>query len=75
MAIDLIDQAHALGQQMNGSDPATINPLGSLGHFVVNVTGAEHGLGLLGPVLGGQTPLDSSLAIAESFAVSSAHSK
>jgi len=60
---------------MHGSQSATTDRSGSLSHFIAHATGAEHRLGLIGPVLGRQSALNSGLAVAEDFGVGSFHSK
>ena len=60
---------------MHGANAAAVDALCSLGHLVVNVTGLEHGKGLIRPWLGGESAGNSILAVAENLAVASIHSK
>ena len=63
VGVNVLHQTQALDHQMHGAHAATVERPGSLGHLVVDVTGLEHGAGLVFPVLGLQAALDSLLAI------------
>jgi hypothetical protein len=75
VAIDVLDQARVLRHQMNGSYPTTVHRWRLLPRLVVDVIGFEHRLGLVLPVLGFETTLDSLLAVAQYLGIGSIHSK
>src|SRR5512139_1384296 len=60
---------------MHRADATAVHRSGSLGHFVLNIAGLQHGARLIFPVLGLESTLDSLLAITEDFAIGSIHSK
>src|SRR2546426_12693329 len=60
---------------MNGSDAAATHGLGFIGHLVMDIAAAEHGLVLLGPRTKLEAACDSALAVPDNLGVCSAHSK
>src|SRR5438034_6387021 len=75
MLINVLYQTQPLHQQVHRADAATVHRRGSLRHFIAEVARFEHGAGLLFPVLGLESALNSLLAIAKHFAIGSIHSK
>jgi hypothetical protein len=73
--IDILHQSQALNQEMHRADPTAIHGRSSLRHFVTYVAGLKHGAGLVVPVLGLKSALDSLLAIPKDLGIGSIHSK
>ena len=74
-AIDGLDQPRSPGQQVHRSDPAASQTPHAVGQLVLNVTGGEHGPGLIRPVAITEPVLNSTLAVAQLLPSTLAHSK
>ena len=74
--INLASQAQLVAHEVYGPDAAAADRPAPLGHFKVDVAGAQHGLGLLRPAaFCVQAARDSLLAVTQDFGIGSVHSK
>jgi hypothetical protein len=65
MVVDRLWQLQALGQQVQSANAAAADAMDSLGQLIMDIAGAKHRLGLLGPGFEAEAVLNAALAIAE----------
>src|ERR1700730_1741191 len=74
-AVDGVDQTNPPCQKVQGPDAAVSDAMHTIGHFVVDIAGGEHGLGGVAGLGFVEPPLDLALASVQPIPYSTFHSK
>jgi len=75
ITIQGFNEAKGFDHLMDSSNTPAIDGIESVGYFIVNVAGSEHGLFLLGPVTDTETMRDSLFAFSDDLLSTFTHSK